>query len=99
MIVEIMVSQDSTQEEIRKYFLQAEKDFNLTPTEMAELLLGSKKSYGTYKKWITASATWHAPSAAVFQHMKTIYDLYKSNKIKTISYLQERIVKNRMDVP
>lgn len=85
---------DLTPEGVRDLFVNAELRFKLSPTQMAQLLLGDKDSYGTYKKWVTKGGTWHRPAASVLQHIATLQSWLDSDPEAVAQYIKTRLSKN-----
>ena len=79
-----------TKEDTKRILLQAQEDFALDPVEMAVILTGSKKGYGTYKKWISSGSELRKPTASVLAHLETLYDQYKRSPVQFKKRLKNR---------
>lgn len=91
MIKKLNAKKELTKEQTRDILLQAQKDFNLGPVEMAAILTGNKKGYGTYKKWVIQGSELRKPTLSVLAHIDTLYDYYNFNQTKFIKYLEIKL--------
>ena len=85
------MNSDLTKEQTKTLLLKAQNDFDLSPVQMAVILNGNKKGYGTYKKWIGSGDELRKPTKSVLAHLTTLYDEYKKSPWDFKKYFKERV--------